>query len=58
MNLVSAFGGKFKSFYEIINQPATDNRNADEIVADIIKNAGLKEVSTNECIGVDGDIGA
>ena len=58
MNLVSAFGGKCKSFYEIINQPATGNRNAEEIIADIITNAGLKEVSTNECIGVDGDPGA
>lgn len=58
MSLVAALGGKGKRFYEIINQPEADNRNAEEIIADIITNAGLKEVSTNECIGVDGDIGA
>lgn len=58
MSLVTALGGKGKRFYEIINQPEADNRNAEEIISDIITNAGLKEVSTNECIGVDGDTGA
>lgn len=55
MSLVTALGGKGKRFYEIINQPEADNRNAEEIISDIITNAGLKEVSINECIGVDGD---
>lgn len=58
MSFVTAFDGKCKRFYEIINQPEADNRNAGEIIADIITNAGLKEVSINECIGVDGDTGA
>ena len=55
MSLVTALGGKGKRFYEIINQSEADNRSAEEIIANIITNAGLKEVSANECIGADGD---
>lgn len=57
MSLVTALGGKGKRFYEIINSSA-DDRDADEVISDIIKNAGLKEVSTNECTGANGNIGA
>lgn len=58
MSLVAALGGKGKRFYEIVNQPEAGNRNAEEIIADIITNAGLKEVSTNECTGANGNTGA